>query len=208
MSDSSKAATLLLVRHGEVEGIKPERFRGRTDLPLTPKGELQAAAAARTVAARWRPAAIYTSPLRRCIATGAAVARACGVAPKVLDSLNDISYGAWQWKTPDEVRVRYAELLDRWYAAPQLLRFPGGESLQDVAVRAADAIRFALEYHAGDTVVYVTHDTVIRVLLLQFFGMPIEEYWRFSPAPASISEVAVTPAKSTILRLNEAPTAE
>ena len=65
------SADLLLVRHGEVEGISPERFRGRTDIPLTPNGEKQAATAAKFIASHWRPAAIYTSQLRRCIVTGA-----------------------------------------------------------------------------------------------------------------------------------------
>jgi broad specificity phosphatase PhoE len=29
---------ILLVRHGHVEGISPERFRGRANLPLTARG--------------------------------------------------------------------------------------------------------------------------------------------------------------------------
>ena len=195
--------TLVLVRHGVVEGIDPERFRGRTDLPLTVEGERQAAQAAKSIAAQYRPAAIYTSPMRRCIVTGAAIARACGVAPKVLDSLNDIAYGTWQWKTPDEVRAREPELLERWYRAPQLVRFPGGESLQDAAVRAADSIRFALEYHRGNAIVCVTHDTVIRLMLLQFFGLALDAYRRFSPKPAGITEVRLSDAAATVIRLNE-----
>jgi probable phosphoglycerate mutase len=40
---------ILLVRHGPVEGIFPERFRGRPDLPLTAEGRRQAEATARAV---------------------------------------------------------------------------------------------------------------------------------------------------------------
>jgi probable phosphoglycerate mutase len=197
------SVTIVLVRHGEVEGIAPERFRGRTDVPLTANGEQQAAAAAKAIASQYRPSAIYTSPLRRCIVTGAAIARACAVAPKVLDTLNDIAYGTWQWKTTEEMRERAPELLERWYAAPQLVRFPGGESLQDVALRAGDAIRFALEHHRGDTIVYVTHDTLIRVMLLQFFQIALDGFWRFKPKPAGISEIRLAEAGATVLRLNE-----
>ena len=193
---------LIIVRHGEVEGINPERFRGRTDVPLTPRGETQAAAAAKAVALL-RPAAIYTSPLRRCIATGAAIARACRVAPKVLETLNDIAYGSWQWKTPDEVRARWPELLDLWHRAPQLVRVPGGDCLQDAAVRAADAVRFAMEYHDGDAIVLVTHDTVIRIMLLQFFGLPLQAYWSFAPRPAGVTHVKLRGTKATVVRLDE-----
>jgi len=194
---------LVFVRHGLVEGIDPERFRGRTDVPLTPPGEAQAAAAARLVTEHWRPAAIYTSPLRRCVVTGAAIARACAVAPKVLDSLVDVNYGAWQWKTPDEVRSRWPELLDRWYRTPELVRFPGGESLQDVAVRTADAVRFALEYHRGQTVVFVTHDTVIRVAIAQVLGLPLSRFWAFAPAPGSVTSMRCAERGWGLVRLGE-----
>lgn len=203
---NEQSVDLVLVRHGEVEGIVPERFRGRTDVPLTPNGEKEAAAAARYVAAHWRPAAIYTSPLRRCIVTGAAIARACSVAPKVLDTLNDVAYGTWQWKTPDEMRARFPELVDRWYRAPQLMRFPGGESLQDVALRAGDAVRFALEFHRGDTIVYVTHDSLIRVLLLQFLGLPLDAFRRFDPTPCSVTQVRLSDSGASVMRLTERPT--
>jgi probable phosphoglycerate mutase len=43
---------ILLVRHGHVEGITPERFRGRADLPLTSLGQAEAQAVAKRIAAR------------------------------------------------------------------------------------------------------------------------------------------------------------
>ncbi|MFZ0729784.1 MAG: histidine phosphatase family protein, partial [Methylovirgula sp.] len=69
---------LILTRHGHVDGIDPERFRGRTDLPLTELGRGQVKAVAARIAALWTPAAIYTSPMSRCVATGDAIAQACG----------------------------------------------------------------------------------------------------------------------------------
>ncbi len=54
---------IVLVRHGDVEGISPERFRGRTDVPLTALGLRQADRVAARIAGGWRPAAIYTSPM-------------------------------------------------------------------------------------------------------------------------------------------------
>ena len=53
---------LILVRHGPVGGISPERFRGRAELPLTETGHREADATAKRIAASWRPAAVYTSP--------------------------------------------------------------------------------------------------------------------------------------------------
>ena len=42
---------ILLTRHGHVEGISPERFRGQAELALTEKGLSQAAALAERIAA-------------------------------------------------------------------------------------------------------------------------------------------------------------
>jgi phosphoserine phosphatase len=41
---------ILLIRHGHVEGIEPQRFRGRAELPLTTLGRAEAAAVARRIA--------------------------------------------------------------------------------------------------------------------------------------------------------------
>src|SRR5215467_1546340 len=81
---------ILLIRHGHVEGIKPERFRGRADVPLTERGLSEARAVAEYVASTWRPTKVYTSPMQRCIHTGGAIAKACGVETSVLADLNDI----------------------------------------------------------------------------------------------------------------------
>jgi broad specificity phosphatase PhoE len=81
---------ILLVRHGHVEGIQPERFRGRADLPLTAGGRTEAERTARRIASAWRPTAIYTSPLSRAVATGAAIASACNISTRALDALMDI----------------------------------------------------------------------------------------------------------------------
>ena len=97
---------------------------------LTELGKAQAKAVAARIAAHWKPQAIYTSPMRRCVATAAAIAEACRVTSAVLDDLNDIDYGEWQWRTRDEIQASSPELLARWYNAPHLIRFPGGESLQ------------------------------------------------------------------------------
>lgn len=194
---------LILVRHGHVEGIEPQRFRGRTDVPLTPEGRRQAVATAGCIAARWHPAMIYTSPLKRCIQTASEIAGACG-APLVVDEdLNDLDYGSWQWHLHTEVRASWPELFDRWLTAPQLVRFPEGESLQDLLARAADVVRRALERHPVETVVLVSHDSVLRAMLLQLLDQPVSGYWRLSPAPCSISEVDMIGHGARIIGINE-----
>jgi probable phosphoglycerate mutase len=194
---------ILLVRHGHVEGISPERFRGRLDVDLSELGVGQAHAAAQRIAARWHPQALYSSPLRRCLQTAAPIGAACGLAPTVLDDLNDVHYGDWEWRTYEEVRSASPELFACWFAAPQLVRFPAGESLQELVARAANVLRLIRERHAGQTVVLVGHGSWNRALLLQLLDQPLSAYWRVGQDPAALSEIELLEYGATVHRLNE-----
>jgi broad specificity phosphatase PhoE len=194
---------IILVRHGHVEGIDPPRFRGRTEIPLTELGMRQARAAAGRIADSWRPAAIYTSPMGRCVATGQAISAATGVASRTLDQLNDLDYGTWQWKTYQEVEQQEPKLFARWRNAPHLVRFPNGESLQDLVARGSDAIRFVLDRHANETVVLVGHDSINRAILLQLLDQPLSAYWRIAQDPCGISEIDILDDQIRARSVNE-----
>jgi phosphoserine phosphatase len=194
---------ILLVRHGHVEGIKPERFRGRADLALTEKGRRQAELLARRIASHWTPSAVLTSPLQRCVATGAAIAGACGIPSAPLTELIDLDYGAWQSLTYDDARAKNPDLFAAWFATPDLVQFPNGESLPDVAARTAKVLRFALSREAADTLVLVGHDSVNRVLLTQILGMPLSAYWRLAQNPCCINEIEITGRSFQLRRMND-----
>jgi broad specificity phosphatase PhoE len=200
---TSAMTTLILTRHGHVEGIAPERVRGRADLPLTELGRRQARAVAARIADAWQPAAVYCSPLRRCLATGEAIATACGLEGRTLPALNDLDYGAWQGKTPAEVDDRWPGARAAWRASPHFVRFPGGESLQDVLLRTADALRLVLDRHPRAAVVLVAHDSVNRALLLQLLDQPLSAYWRIAQDPCAISEIEVADGAARAQRINE-----
>jgi phosphoserine phosphatase len=194
---------LLLTRHGHVEGIRPERFRGRAPLELTARGRAEAAAIAERIAGAWQPSKVYTSPLGRCVATGAAIAKACRIDAEVCDDLNDIDYGTWTFKTFDHAEYNDPSLFAAWLATPQLVRFPNGESLQDLAARSANALRFVLARHPDDTIVLVGHDSVNRALLLQFLDLPLSAYRRVAQSPCCLNEVDIAGDKVCVVRLNE-----
>jgi phosphoserine phosphatase len=234
---------IVLTRHGHVEGIEPERFRGREPLPLTKRGQAEAAAVAQRIAGAFRPSHIYTSPMGRCIETATAIAEATGAGaktwdaktwdaktwdaktwdaktwdaktwdaktwdaktwePKICDDLNDIDYGAWQFKSFAEAKAQDPSLFAAWFATPHLIRFPNGESLQDLVARAANALRMVLARHPDETVVLVGHDSVNRALLLGLLDQPLSAYWRVAQAPCCINEIDVTGGTIRVRRINE-----
>jgi probable phosphoglycerate mutase len=84
-----------------------------------------------------------------------------------------------------------------------LVRFPDGESLQDVAARSADVLRFVLSRQEADTLVLVGHDSVNRVLLTEVLDMPLSAYWRFAQDPCCINEIQVTGNSFQLRRMND-----
>lgn len=194
---------LLLTRHGHVDGIEPVRFRGRAELALTDTGLAQAEALATRIARQWKPVAIYTSGLQRCVVTGARISEACNAPASVMAGLMDLDYGAWQMRTHDEVKQEAPDAFRLWHSAPHLTRFPGGESLQDLVARTSDALRLVLARHPVETVVMVGHDSVNRALLLQLLDQPLAAYWKLAQDPCTLNEVEIEGDKVKVLRAND-----
>ncbi len=194
---------IVLTRHGHVEGIDPPRFRGRMDVPLTETGKAQARLLAQHIAGRYKPAAIYTSPLSRCVATGAFVAEETHVEAAVLPELIDFDYGAWTGKTHAEIAETDRRRYERWWTQPQFVRPPNGDSLQAFVARTSEAVRDVLWLHDGECVVLVGHDSTNRALLLTLMDLPFSAYWRFEQSPCAITEIEVTERGVRILSVNE-----
>lgn len=194
---------ILLTRHGHVDGIFPERFRGRAELALTKKGVAEAEALAARIARAWKPAVVYTSALQRCVVTGTIIANLCGAKAIPLEGLMDIDYGAWQMRTHDEIKAEAPKAYRLWRATPQRMRFPDGESLQDLVARTADVMRLVLERHPTDTVVMVAHDSVNRAILMQFLDQPLSAYWRLIQDPCTLNEIDVDGDEIRVQRIND-----
>jgi broad specificity phosphatase PhoE len=194
---------ILLVRHGHVRGIEPERFRGGANVQLTERGLKEAQLTAGRIARHWQPALVYTSPRQRCIDTGRFISEQCAVPARVLNDLYDLDYGAWTDKTHEAIRQAHPAEYRRWKTHPHLVRFPGGISLQEVSMRVADALRFVVATHQDSTVVLVGHDSGNRSLLLHVLGLPLSAYWSIRQTPCNISEFTVSDDGLTVVRMNE-----
>ena len=83
------------------------------------------------------------------------------------------------------------------------MQFPDGESLQDLAARAADALRFIVARHSDETVVAVGHDSVNRTLLLLALDMPLSLYWRIAQEPCCINEIDISDGRILVRRMNQ-----
>lgn len=194
---------LIIVRHGRTAWNRDERFRGRADVPLDRTGEVQVEACARSIAARFRPVAIYASPLQRTVCTARAIGLGCGVTPRPLEGLVDMSFGEAEGLSWPEADARWRGLGSAWRDAPHTAAFPGGETLALLRKRVVAAALEISDRHADQEVVLVGHNATNRVVLLHALGLPDERFWGIGQDPAGISVVDRRADGFAVLTLND-----
>lgn len=194
---------IILVRHGQTEWNRNERFRGRADVPLNHTGLAQAEATGRRIAAYWQPAAVYSGPLSRTMQTAEAIGACCDLPVRGEKRLVDIDYGEWQGLMPAEVRARWPDALSAWYDAPHLALIPGGETLDHVRLRAMAAVHELAARHLGKTIVLVSHTVVNRVILLGVLGLGNECFWRLRQDTCAINVFELEGDAFTLVTMND-----
>ena len=198
-----KPCLFILVRHGQTEWNRVERFRGHADVPLNQTGLAQAEATGRRVASEWTPAAVYSSPLSRAVKTAEAIAKHFSLPVQVHPGLADIDYGEWQGLTPEEARQRWPEQVDSWYLHPELACIPGGETLAGLRLRGMAAIQELSAHHPGQTIVLVGHTVINRILLLGVLGLGNERFWHIQQDTCAINVFEAEKGDFVLVSLND-----
>jgi len=194
---------MILVRHGETEWNRVERFRGRADVPLNEKGLSQAELTGRRVAAEWRPMAVYSSPLSRAVKTAEAIAWHFDLKLETHPGLIDIDYGQWQGLTPDEARKQWPEVVNAWYNAPHTACIPGGETLAALRSRAMRTVHELASLHEGQTILLMGHTVINRIILLGVLGLGNDRFWRLRQDTCAINVFEVEGGVFTLVSLND-----
>ncbi len=207
---------LVLVRHGESEWNKENKFTGWTDIPLSSNGVEEA----RMVGQKLKTLNIdfgiaYTSVLKRAIDTLELVKKELGTNIKTRTSykLNERHYGALQGLNKEETAQKYGEdQVAKWRRSydtkpPELTvtdeRFPGNdpkyadilkfelplsESLKDTYERVVDYFENEIStfLRVGENVLIVAHGNSLRALVKYLENIPDEEIPKLEIATGEI----------------------
>ncbi len=191
---------VLLIRHAVTEATG-KRLSGRTPgIPLSEAGRVQA----ERLAERLRPvplAAIYASPLERCVETAAAVADDRELDVAQAPSLLEVDYGTWTGRPMTQL-VR-TKLWTRVQQSPGSIRFPEGETLTEVQRRAVGFLDGLNDRHPKRIVAACAHADVIRLALAHYAGVHVDLFQRLIVSPASVSAVLLGDRIPRIVRMND-----
>jgi probable phosphoglycerate mutase len=168
--------SLYLLRHGETEFSRQDRFCGRIDAPLTPGGrEMATRFAAAYGGLDWR--AILTSTRARAIESATPLALLTGLVVEADDRLDEMFYGDWQGLSKHEIAARDGDYFARWERDPSIGP-PRGEAPHDVSARARAVLQELLARHSEGPVLIVSHKALLRILLCDLFGIDLRHYRR------------------------------
>lgn len=187
---------MFLLRHGETEWSRNGRHTGRTDLPLTEKGEAQARALARLVAERSFDL-VLVSPAGRARRT----AELAGLTDYEIDpDLWEWDYGGYEGITTPAIR----ENRPGWYlwrdgVVPGDADHPG-EDAAEVGARADRVIGRARA--AGGEVALVAHGHFLRVLCARWLDLPPTDGRLFRLDTGTYSRLGYEHAEPVVLSWN------
>ncbi len=158
-----------LIRHGEAEGNLYRRIHGWYDGALTEMGFRQLP----YLTERFRDIrldAVYSSDLRRAMATARAVADPRGLLLRVREDLREVAMGEWEDRTWGWVEKFRPEEYARLNRDPWTWSVPGCEPGAVTVERMTRALLAIAGKHPGGEVAVVSHGSAIRLLLASLLG--------------------------------------
>ena len=178
---------IYLVRHGLTNTNKEKRYVGWGDAVLSSHGYQQAERLGRRFALE-PVAGLYCSDLSRTLDTAAPIAKVHGIDPVRTQLLREIHFGQWEGLTYQEMTSEDQDALWQWIDDPFRFAPPGGETLEQVYIRAWSFIEPLLrEERHGEVHVVVSHGGVIRSIIHRIMGLGLEKLWDLNVENASVS---------------------
>ena len=162
----------MLVRHGETDWNRDNRFQGHADPPLNEAGRAQARELAETLGTR-DFAALHASPLRRATETAEILGGSLGLEPVADDALKEVDVGSWSGLTRSDVEARYPDGFARWLEYGH--GWDDGETYEELGARVVSGLLAIAALHDREEVLAVTHGGPIRSALAAAEGIPFEE---------------------------------
>ena len=194
---------IIVLRHVESEANKSGVGLGRTDSPATELGlrQLQATVDALSSEPITR---VVTSPLSRARRLAEAIADSHGVAAMPNDGLLELDVGELEGVEWPIVRERFGEFLRNWRGNDSVSApMPGGESLLDVLERAHPVFDALVADPSEGTGLLVTHNFVVKMLVVHALAMPHHAWRRIDTGLAGITSFRIADGIPAVERLND-----
>jgi broad specificity phosphatase PhoE len=189
------------VRHGETALNASRRFQGRSDAPLSQRGEEQAKALA--LALREEPFThAFASDLRRAFETAHIIAEPHGLAVVRDARLQEFDFGLWEGLAWPDIVERFPELAAKPPKQARNYAPPGGERFADVESRVGAFLDDVRKLPNDAHVLVVTHAGALHAAFSVLAPLGVD-FEGISFANGSITRVAVAGPRALALSLSD-----
>jgi len=192
---------IIFVRHAESLWNPIGRYQGRLDPELSERGHNQAKLIANALK-KYNPTTLYSSPLKRTYQTAEYISKELNLPIIKNEDIIEVDHGDWSGLLVEEVKEKYPEMFRQWLFEPHLVKFPNGESLEDVFDRVKNFLKYALEKHENDTIVVVSHTVPIRASLTAGLNLDMDKFWIFGCDNSSYSILDYDIVRPILYKLN------
>ena len=184
------ALTIYFLRHGQTAFSRDNAFCGSGLNPDLTEAGLEMSEAFATAYSSMPWSAVYTSPLKRAMATALPICSALGIAPEVREDLREIGYGKWEGLSVEAVSRDYHDDYIRWSSDPAWNAPTGGEPAVMIARRGLGVIEEIKGRYDSGNVLVVSHKATIRIVLCELLGIDVGRFrYRLSCPVCSLNVV-------------------
>lgn len=196
-------ARLLLVRHGISGHNIAHRMAGcRSDIDMAPGGYRQVEQLRERLAGE-KIDVIYSSDLKRAMATAEILSKTHGVEIVPCPELREIDYGEVEGLTFEQINQQFPAIAELIRKFDLQIQFPGGEGFEEFAARTGKFLD-RLEKHApSDTILVTAHDGPLRTLICHLLGIGLEHWRQIKIDNASLTIIDTNPGGTIISLLND-----
>ena len=177
---------IYIARHGETEYNRKGQLQGRgIDIPLNEKGRLQARAIAEELSDLGIDH-IFSSSLLRSMETAEIIAWTLRMRYDSFPELDEMSFGELEGRPAGEVGDRLERMHQTWKEGNVEAALEGGESPAEVLERVTGRVNKIVDQYEGDTLLFVLHGRLIRILLSHMLGYGLPEMHRIEHSTGAL----------------------
>ena len=179
-----------LIRHGETEGAEKNRYKGHIDVPLSDNGIKQIEKLSSYLGAEAFNV-VYCSDLDRAIRSAEIIAGPHGLKPVINEGIKERNFGVWEGMSFGEISEKWPDAFNDWAENPLRFSPMEGESTLEARDRAMPAFQKIINNHKEENIAIVSHGGIIRIILCELLGIPLENIFRIEQDFAALNVIEI-----------------
>lgn len=134
---------------------------------------------------------IVSSPAKCCLQTTEVLGRLFAKTVQEEPLLAEMNQGQWEGKSEEELFRSFPEEVKLWKEKPSDVVIPEGESIIDISARVQKWFEGIdkLNGEAKNCIFAISHDVIIRTILVKLLRRPLDDIWMFQLDNAGVTRI-------------------